>query len=211
MRHEGTVFVVDDDADVRKSLTQLLEGVGWSVRAYATATEFLEGYDPSRLGCLLLDVRLPGMSGIQLQETLQQRGIAIPVIIVTGHGDVPTAVAAMKRHALDFVEKPFRAQPLLDRVYQALAQDMERRRATAESDTIKARFALLTPREREVVDLAISGMTNKQIAARFAVSAQAIDARRAKAMDKLRADNIADLVRLALKAGRGERREAEQM
>lgn len=196
---QPTVFVVDDDPGMRDGLRMLAESVGLSTEVYASAQEFLDAYDPNRPGCLVLDVRMPGMSGIELQKKLKANGMTIPVILVTGHGDIPMAVEALQNGALDFIEKPYRPQLVLDRIQQALTRDAEARRAKARSDAIAARFTLLTSRERDVVDLAVTGMTNKQIAARFGVSPQAIDAQRAKAMEKLDADTVVDLVRLTLK------------
>jgi len=201
MGRAPTVFVVDDDPGAREGLRMLTESVGLSTEDYACAQEFLDAYDPDQPGCLVLDVRMPGMSGIELHRRLQADGLMIPVILITGHGDVPMAVEALHNGALDFMEKPYTPQLLLDRIQQALAQSTEAHRAKAESDAISARFALLTPRERDVVDLAVTGMTNKQIAARFGVSPQAVDARRARAMEKLHADTLVDLVRLTLQSG----------
>ena len=196
---EPTVFVVDDDPAMRAGLRVLVESVGLRTQDYASAQEFLDSYDPDLRGCLVLDVRMPGMSGIELQKKLQANGMTVPVILLTGHGDIPMAVEALQDGALDFIEKPCRPQLLLDRIQQALAKDAEAHRAKVQRDSIAARFALLTPRERAVVDLAVTGMTNKQIAARFSVSPQAIDAQRARAMAKLEAETVVDLVRLTLK------------
>ncbi len=163
MEREPTVFVVDDDPNVRESLAQLLESVDQPCKMFATAKEFLEAYDPASPGCVVLDVRLPGMSGNELHRHLEAEGISLPVIIISGHGDIPMATAAMRRGAVDFMEKPVKPQQLLDRIQRALEQDSERRRAKADRDAIAARYALLTPREREVVHLVVTGLTNRKI------------------------------------------------
>lgn len=200
MELEGTVFVVDDDPAVRKSLRRLVESVGLSAREFSGAKEFLECYDPDQPGCLVLDVRMPGMSGTELQKRLAGDGIGIATIIVTGYGDIRMAADAMRRGAVDFLEKPVAPQELLDRIQQALAEDAKRRRERAELHDVAERLARLTRRERQVVDLVVEGLTNKQIATRFGVSPQAIDAHRARAMDKMHARNVPELVRLMIKA-----------
>ncbi len=197
MQREGTVFVIDDDPDVRRSMVRLLEEVGHEVKAFGSADEFERGYAPGDPGCVVLDLRMPGKSGVALHEDLVARGSDLPVIIVTAHADVETAVAFMQRGALDVLEKPFKAQALIDRVHQALERNAREREAKAERDAIESRFAQLTDREHEVVELVAEGLNNKQIAAQLGVTPQAIDARRAKAMRKLGVDNVAALVRLA--------------
>ena len=199
MHPEGNVYVVDDDAGVRQAIRILVESVGLRFRAFGTATEFLTQYDRSQPGCLVLDVRLPGMSGIELHKQLLAEGAMIPVILVSGYGDIAMAVDAMQRGAVDFLEKPFKPQQLLDRIQSALAREAERRQTKAERDAIAKRLARLTARERMVVDLAVSGMTNKQIAAKLGVSSQAIDAQRARAMEKLQVTNVPELVQLVMK------------
>ena len=203
MEPKGTVYVVDDDPGVRTSLRRLLEEVSLPCQAFSTANEFLEAYSPASPGCLVLDVRMPGMSGIELHKRLVAEDVTIPVVIISGHGDIPMAADAMRRGAVDFMEKPVSPQLLLDRIQQALARDAETRRAKTERDAVATRAALLTPREREVVDLAVTGMANKQIAAQFGVSPQAIDAHRAKAMKKMQAENVAELVRLMITVSGG--------
>lgn len=198
MKPEGTVFIVDDDPAILKSTARLLEEVAQPSATFQSANEFLESYDPAQAGCLVLDVRMPGMSGTELHKKLLADGVTIPIIIVTGHGDVPMAVEALQRGAIGFIEKPIRPQVLIDHIQRALARDYESRRSEAERDVIAARVALLTPREREVVDLAVAGMTNKRIAARLGVSSQAIDAHRAKAMTKMGADSVPELVKFML-------------
>jgi FixJ family two-component response regulator len=199
MGAEGTVFIVDDDSALRKSLGRLLDSVGVPHVGFRTADEFLETYAAAPPGCLVLDVRMPGTSGLELQRQLAGQGVDIPIIIITGHGDVPMAADAMRRGAVDFLEKPVPPQVLLDRIHQALVQDAENRRNKAEHEAIIARLAGLTGREREVVERAVTGMTNKRIAAQLGVSPQAIDAHRAKAMDKLGVGSVAELVQLMMR------------
>ena len=198
MESKGTVYVVDDDPGVRASLSRLLEEVSLPCHGFGTANEFLEAYDPASPGCLVLDVRMPGLSGIELHKRLVAEGATIPVIMISGHGDIPMAAEAMRRGAVDFMEKPVNPQLLLDRIQEASIRDAEARRAKAERDSVAERLGLLTPREREVVDLAVTGMANKRIAAQLGVSAQAIDARRTKAIKKMRVENTSELVRLMI-------------
>lgn len=196
MDAEGTVFVVEDDPGVRRSLVELLEAVELRVKAYDRARAFLEEYEPDAPGVLLLDVRMPGMSGIDLQKKLLAEGAAIPIVIVTGHGDVRMAVDAVLRGAVDFIEKPFHPQHLLDCIQQALALDAENRRRRAEHDALAKRFACLTAREAQVIDLVVQGRSNKEIAAQLGVRPQTIDVQRSRAMEKLCAAHIPELVRI---------------
>lgn len=196
-----TVFVVDDDAAMRTSLRWLIESVGLSVETYNSAQEFLNAYTPDRSGCIVLDVRMPGMSGLELQEHLNSRRIMIPVIIVTGHGDIPMAVAAMKAGAVEFIEKPFNDQRLLDCVQEALQRDNRIRNDQVEKAAIDQRLDNLTPREREVMEMVVAGKANKVIAALLDVSAKTVEAHRAKVMEKMGVTSLAELVRLALIAG----------
>ena len=196
-----TVFVVDDDAAMRTSLRWLIESVGLSVETYNSAQEFLNAYTPDRSGCIVLDVRMPGMSGLELQEHLNSRRIMIPVIIVTGHGDIPMAVAAMKAGAVEFIEKPFNDQRLLDCVKEALQRDNRIRNDQVEKAAIDQRLDNLTPREREVMEMVVAGKANKVIAALLDVSAKTVEAHRAKVMEKMGVTSLAELVRLALIAG----------
>ena len=198
MKSKGTVYVVDDDPSVRASLKRLTEEVGLPCEVYGTADEFLEACSPNSPGCIVLDVRLPGTSGIALQRKLTAEGVTTPVILISGHGDIPMAADALRRGALDFMEKPVNPQQLLDRIQEALAQDAEVRQTRAKREAIASRVALLTQRERQVVDLAVSGLTNKQVAAQLGVSPQAIDALRAKAMKKLGVNTVPELVRVML-------------
>lgn len=194
----GTVFIVDDDEAMRSSLARLLSGVGIASETFSTARAFLAAYD-NQPGCLLIDVRMPGMSGIDLQKTLVEQKHEIPVIMMTGHGDVPMAVDALKRGAMDFVEKPFRAQVMLDLVRKALEKGAARRAQVEELADVRQRFERLTEKEREVVNLVVEGRTNKEIASQRGVSSQAIDATRKRAMDKLEVETIAEVVQLAMK------------
>ncbi len=198
---EPTVFIVDDDEALRRSLQWLLESVSLRSEAYASSKEFLDTYDPERPGCLVLDVRMPGISGLDLQEMLTTRGISLPVIIVTGHADVPMAIRALKSGAFEFIEKPYSDQVLLDRIHQAIALDGEQRRDGSRKADVASRLALLTPREREVMDLVVRGKANKQIANALKLSPKTIEVHRAQVMKKLRAESVAELVRLAVTAG----------
>ena len=202
MESGNTIFVVDDDGDIQTSLGRLLKQVDLRVEEYGNAAAFLEACDPTRPGCLLLDVRMPGMSGTELQKRMLERDISLPIIFITGHGDIAMAVECMKRGAFDFLEKPVRAQRLLDTIQRALSLDRDRRATRVEIDEAKRCFTLLTPRESEVVELAVKGLTNRDIARKLGVSSQAIDAHRSNALQKLGVTNVADLVRLAEKAKR---------
>lgn len=193
-----TVFVVDDDQAMRNSLKWLIESVGVPVESYSSATDFLEAYYPGRSGCLLLDVRMPGMSGLELQEYLRDKEIDIPVIIITGHGDVPMAVRAMKSGAIDFIEKPFNDEVLLDAIRTALAMDEEQRDKQAEKADIIACYTQLTPREAEVMQMVTDGRSNKEIANLLGVSAKTVEAHRARVMEKMQAGSLAELVRMAV-------------
>ncbi len=197
MQADPTVFVVDDDAAVRESLCWLVESAGLNAESYATAQAFLDAYDPRQPGCLVLDVRMPGLSGLDLQEQLAAQGIMLPVIIITGHGEVPMAVRAMKGGAIDFIEKPFSDQLLLDRAREAIAQDAQNRVEQARRAEVAARLALLTPREREVMEMVVSGKANKQVGASLGISQKTVEAHRAQVMRKTRADSLAELVQLA--------------
>jgi len=192
---EATVFVVDDDVHGRERIHDLIATVGLSVESYPNAHDFLSTYDGSRFGCLLLDVRLPDMSGLDLQKRLIRNELAPPIIMLSKYGDVSTAVAAMKAGAIDFFEKPFNDQVLLDRVHEAIALDAQQRRDYAFRLKLEAHFALLTPREREVMELVVSGCPNKIIAANLQLSQKTVEAHRAQVMKKSRANSLAELVR----------------
>ncbi len=200
LQNEPVVHVVDDDPHLLKSLRWLLESVGHKVATYESAQDFLADFDPAQPGCALLDVRMPGMSGLELTQLLQSRNIAIPVILFTGHGDVPMAVQAMKDGAFDFIEKPYNEQKLLDRINDAIEHDRRIRRESAERDEALAQMALLTPREREVMDLIVEGLGNKQIAARLGISEKTVEVHRSRGKTKLRADSVVELVKIALRA-----------
>jgi FixJ family two-component response regulator len=202
---EPMVYVVDDDEAMRNSLKWLIESVGLRVDTYGSADEFLRGYYPGRGGCLLLDVRMPGMSGLELQEHLAEHQAHLPVIIITGHGDVPMAVRAMKVGAVDFIEKPFNDEFLLDSIRRALAVDAEQRGLQARQAEIATRLALLTPREYEVMEMVADGRSNKEIANALGVSAKTVEAHRARVMEKMEARSLAELVRMVLTANLGER------
>jgi FixJ family two-component response regulator len=202
---EPMVYVVDDDEAMRNSLKWLIESVGLRVETYGSADDFLHGYYPGRGGCLLLDVRMPGMSGLELQEHLAEHQAHLPVIVITGHGDVPMAVRAMKAGAVDFIEKPFNDEFLLDSIRRALAVDAEQRGLQARQAEIATRLALLTPREHEVMEMVADGRSNKEIANALGVSAKTVEAHRARVMEKMEARSLAELVRMVLTASLGER------
>ena len=193
-----TVYIVDDDEAVRSSLRFLIRSVGLQAQAFVSARDFLASYDPRQPGCLLLDVRMPGMSGLDLQQELNQRGATIPVVFITGHGDVPMAVAAMQQGAFDFLQKPFRDQDLLDRMQRAMARDAESRSRLAARAEILARLATLTPRETEVMRLVTSGKANKVVGGDLGVSQRTVEIHRAHVMEKMRAGSLAELVRMVL-------------
>lgn len=203
MPADPTVFVVDDDPAMCSSLRWLLQSVGLSVETYATAEEFLAAYDPQRAGCLILDVRMPGMSGLNLQEELAARDIILPIIVITAYAEVPTAIRALKSGAVDFLEKPFSDEILLERVREAIETDREARKIRLERAAVAARFDLLTPREREVMALVTEGKANKVIAAELGLSPKTVEVHRAAVMDKMQADSVADLVRLAIALEQG--------
>jgi FixJ family two-component response regulator len=198
---EVTVFVVDDDQAVRDSLALLVHSVGLQVETFASAGDFLDSYRPDRRGCLITDIRMPGMSGLELQERLCADGHHIPVIVLTGFGDVPTAVRALKGGAVDFLEKPFNPQALLDLVQQAIAQDAEIRAQAAHEARLAERKALLTPREQEVMELVVAGKANKVIAIDLSISERTVELHRARIMKKMQARSLAELVRMVLPPG----------
>jgi two-component system, LuxR family, response regulator FixJ len=201
---EPTVFVVDDDEAMRSSLKWLIESTGMGVETFDSADAFLTAYSPDWGGCLLLDVRMPGMSGLELQAYLAKAQYHLPVIIITGHGDVAMAVKAMQAGALDFIEKPFHDEDLLRSIRRAMDAESEARAQRAHYMALLARLEELTPREHEVMELVTAGQSNKEIATALGVSAKTVEAHRAKVMDKMRASSLADLVRMALLLGRVE-------
>ena len=198
----ATVFVVDDDDAVRTSLRLLLKSVGLPVETHSSAQEFLDGHDADRPGCLVLDIRMPGMSGLELQDHLNRVHSMIPIVFITGHGDVPMAVEAMQHGAVDFIQKPFRDQDLIDRINQALERDQQNRDGLRERDAIRRRMETLTPREREVLDLVTRGKANKVIAGDLDVSQRTVEIHRARVMEKMGAASLAHLVRMVIEAGR---------
>ena len=193
-----TVFVVDDDDAVRNSLRMLLKSAGVHAEASASAQEFLSSYEVTQPGCLVLDVRMPGMSGLEMQHELNLRGATIPVIFITGHGDIPMAVEAMQHGAFDFLQKPFRDQELLDRVQRALIRDADYRARLRQTDRIRERLASLSPREREVLNLVTQGKANKMVAGDLGVSQRTVEIHRAHVMQKMEAGSLADLVRMMM-------------
>jgi two-component system, LuxR family, response regulator FixJ len=193
-----SIMVVDDDSGVRNAMRILLKSVGLESVLYSSAQEFLAAYQPSQPGCLLLDIRMPGMSGLELQQQLNLRGAVLPVIFMTGHGDVPMAVEAMQHGAFDFLQKPFRDQDLLDRIQKAIAKDAQSRASLGEHERIRTHLETLTAREREVMDLMIQGKQNKAIAQDLGVSPRTIEIHRARVMEKMEAHSVAELVRMML-------------
>lgn len=198
------VYVIDDDDAMRQGLQFLLKTAGIIVKGYATAEEFLAVCDPAMRGCILLDVRMPGMSGLELQEILKKRNITMPVILLTGHGSVPMAVKAMRSGAFDFIEKPFEGTQLIDRVRSAIAIDSESRVDIDRTRQLEQRLSKLTPREREVMELVVQGLLNKQIAANLNISMKTVENHRAHVMEKLGAQSLADLVRMSVSLGIGQ-------
>ena len=188
------VSVVDDDEAICESLRLLVEDIGLEVQTFSNALQFLSGYDPNEGGCLILDLRMPGMSGLELLSKLRQWRIEIPTIIMTGHADVPTAVAAMKAGALDFIEKPFRHQVLLDCIEEALRLDAQMRRRRKDRQGIQSRLELLTSREREVLDHLITGKTNKNTAYELGISQKTVDFHRANILDKVGVGSLVELL-----------------
>lgn len=199
---EPTVFIVDDDDAVRDSLEDLVDSVGLKAEIFASAQEFLAAYDPLRAGCLVLDIRMPGMSGLELQEKLGERQAVLPIIFITGHGDIPMAVEAMRRGAVDFIQKPFRDQDLLDRINSALAQGVGRREDMQEQRAIEERIHSLTRRERQVMEMVVEGKANKVIAIDLGLSQRTVEVHRANVMEKMRTKTLADLVRMVSRASR---------
>jgi len=198
---ESAVYVVDDDVSVRTALERLLKSVGLTVQAFTSAREFLEQATPAWSGCLIADVRMPGMSGLELQDELNARQLSLPVIFLTGYGTVPASVRALKAGAVDFLEKPVDDQTLLDAVQTALERDHRSRLHQAEIKNIRQRLDSLTPREYEVLTFIISGRINKQVAAELGTTEKTIKVHRARIMEKLQCASLAELVRLAEKAG----------
>ncbi len=192
------VFIVDDDEAVRDSMSMLLDTINLAHRCFSSATEFLDFYDGSQRGCLVLDIRMPGMNGLELQKELNRREILLPIIFMTGHGDIPMAVEAMRNGALDFMRKPIREQDLLDRIQQALAYEAGERNNRATTDKLKNLIDTLTPKEHEVFKRVADGQANKVIALDLGVSERTVEVHRAHVMQKLSIRSLAELVRINL-------------
>lgn len=200
----ATVFVVDDDPSMRDSMRWLIESVGLKVEAFANADAFMEQFAGEVPGCLVLDVRMPGTSGMELLDSLKSRGVQLPIIMISGHGDVPMAVQALKRGAMDFLEKPFRDQELLEQIAKAIEVDQTRRSKAESIAGIRSRLEKLTPREREVMELVVAGYANKQVAAKLGLSEKTIEVHRSRVMSKMRAKTLPCLVKMAIAVGVAE-------
>jgi two-component system response regulator FixJ len=196
--NQPVVYIVDDDDGMRRALTVLMGTIGYHAIPFARPREFLEKYDPAQPGCLVLDVRMPEMSGLEVQQHLNRTGSMLPVILITGHGDIPMAVQAMKDGAYDFLQKPFRDQDLIDRINGALKQDAENRATLEKHADLKRRYESLTPREREVMALVVDGKANKVIAIDLGLSERTVEIHRANVMDKMGARSVAHLVKMHL-------------
>jgi FixJ family two-component response regulator len=198
---DGTVFLIDDDPGVRDALTLLLSLKGMSTQPFATADSFIEAYRPERAGCVLTDLRMPGMTGLELQAALAARHIEVPLVVLTAHGDVPTARAALKNGAFDFLEKPVDDAQLVEVLRNALRVDRERRTSSTSRSAADARLARLTAREREILALLAAGHQNREIATRLEISPRTVEVHKARIMEKLECHSLAELIRLNLPAG----------
>ena len=196
--NDATVFVVDDDEPVRDAIAFMLETVDVKCETFANAQEFLDSYDVSRRGCLVLDIRMPGMSGLELQVYLAEHNVEVPIIFITGHGDIPMAVEAMKRGAVDFIRKPFRDQELIDRIHEALLVEQNQRDAAETLVELRSRADSLTPRESEVFGRVADGQANKVVAIELGISERTVEIHRSQVMQKMQARNLAALVRMRI-------------
>jgi FixJ family two-component response regulator len=198
---EAIVFIVDDDLSVRRSTDRLIRSAGLKVQTFTSAREFLASPRPEGPACLVLDVRMPGLSGMELQRELAQSGIHIPIVFITGHGDIPMSVRAMKAGAVEFLTKPFRSRSLLEAVRAAIERDRSAHKARSETGELRQRYEQLTPREREVIALVVAGQLNKQVASELSTTERTIKFHRAHIMQKMGVESLADLVRMAQKLG----------
>lgn len=198
MNKEPIVFIIDDDDEVREAIAFLMESVGLQAETYSSAELFTDDFNPTRSGCIILDIRMKGMSGLMLQEHLSKQEIYPPIIFITGHGDVPMAVKAIKAGAIDFIQKPFNDQVLLESVYHAIEEDEKRRGKALQHAEINDKLKRLTPREREVLDLVIKGHRNKIIADELSISQSTVEVHRSRAMEKMEAKSLSDLMRMML-------------
>lgn len=195
------VYLVDDDFSVRDSLSLLIESTGQAVRCFESADDFLNNFDPNQAGCLILDVRMPSMTGLELQEELARRDFAIPIIFISGHADVPDSSKAFRAGAVDYMEKPFDSEVLLKRMQEAIQKDLDTRVQIAEKRKLKKRLSLLTPREREVYTLIVKGLSNKEVAKQLNISNRTIDVHRSKIMEKMEAEDLSELTVMAMHCG----------
>jgi RNA polymerase sigma factor (sigma-70 family) len=195
---DATVFVIDDDASVRDSINLVLSLKGMRTQLFSSAEDFLEAYRPEWRGCILTDLQMPQMTGLELQRVLHDRGILLPVVVLTAHGDVPTTRVAMKAGAFDFLEKPVNDEVLLDVLKNAIREDVHRHAAERAEDVTRSRLARLTPREREVLDLLVEGLSQREIAARLTISPRTVEVYKARMMEKLQCRSLAELIRVAL-------------
>ncbi|HEV3345079.1 MAG TPA: response regulator [Pirellulales bacterium] len=192
----ATVFIVDDDDDLRRSISLLVRSVGLAEESYATAHDFLDRFDPEKAGCLVLDVRMPGMSGLELQKTPNSKLVLPPIIFISGHGEIPLATQAVRAGAIDFLTKPFSPQILLERISEAIKLDQENRRKRAHDSEFQARVALLSEREQQIMRLLVRGDSSKQIAHQLSISPKTVDNHRAKILEKMQVDNTTQLAHL---------------
>lgn len=207
--NDGTVHIVDDDRAVRDSLKLLIRSIGLDTREYGSGRQFLDRYAPSKPECLLLDLHMPGVDGLELQRELSRRGVSLAVVFLSGHGDIPVAMQAMRGGAIDFVEKPFKEEQLLERIRKAVAIDADREKTRTEREEARKRLSTLTPRERQVVDLIAKGKINKVVAADLSLSVRTVESHRARAINKLGAGSLSDLFNLVRAAEQGDPEEPD--